>query len=102
MKLSSGQMLGRYEISGFLGRGGMGVVYRARDEQLGREVAVKVLNEVAAENPKRIERFEQEPRSEARLSHTNILDIHDFGSHDGIMFAVTELLSGQTLGERLL
>jgi tetratricopeptide (TPR) repeat protein/TolB-like protein len=80
----------------------MGVVYRARDAQLGREVAVKVLNEVAAEIPRRIERFEQEARSVARLSHPNILDIHDFGTHDGIMFAVTELLNGQTLRERLL
>ena len=101
MELKSGQTLGRYEITGYLGAGGMGVVYRARDSQLGREVAVKILNEEAASSPSRIERFEREARAVARLSHPNILDIHDFGTHEGITYAVTELLHGQTLADRL-
>ncbi len=94
-------MLGRYEIQSHLGEGGMGVVYRARDSRLGREVAIKVLNEEAAESPARIDRFVQEARSVARLSHPNILDIHDFGTHDGINYAVTEFLQGKTLRDRL-
>jgi serine/threonine protein kinase/tetratricopeptide (TPR) repeat protein len=101
MELISGQTLGRYEITGYLGAGGMGVVYRALDSQLGREVAVKILNEDAASSPSRIERFEREARAVARLSHPNILDIHDFGTHEGITYAVTELLHGQTLADRL-
>ena len=101
MKLTAGQTLGRYEILGYLGAGGMGVVYRARDSRLGREVAVKILNERAADSPPRIERFKREARAVARLSHPNILDIHDFGTHDGITYAVTELLHGQTLYDRL-
>jgi len=101
MKLTAGQTLGRYEIKGYLGAGGMGVVYRARDTQLGREVAVKILKGRAAGSPPRIERFKREARAVARLSHPNILDIHDFGTHDGIIYAVTELLHGKTLGERL-
>ena len=101
MELVAGQSLGRYEITGHLGAGGMGVVYRARDAQLGRDVAVKVLNDRAASQPSRIERFSREAQAVARLSHPNILAIHDFGTHEGIAYAVTELLQGQTLADRL-
>jgi len=101
MELDSGQSLGRYEIIGHLGAGGMGVVYRARDAQLGREVAVKVLTDEATDSPQRIERFQREARAVARLSHPNILSIHDFGVHEGINYAVTELLHGHTLSQRL-
>lgn len=101
MDLSAGHSLGRYEIRGYLGAGGMGVVYRAHDAQLGREVAVKVLNDRAAGDPSRVERFVREARAVARLSHPNILDIHDFGSHEGIVYTVTELLRGHTLEQRL-
>ncbi len=96
-----GQSLGRYEVTGYIGAGGMGVVYRARDTELGRDVAIKVLNDRAASEPSRIERFSREARAVARLSHPNILDIHDFGTHDGTAYAVTELLKGQTLADRL-
>ncbi len=96
-----GQSLGRYEVTGYIGAGGMGVVYRARDTELGRDVAIKVLNDRAASQPSRIERFSREARAVARLSHPNILDIHDFGTHDGTAYAVTELLKGQTLADRL-
>jgi eukaryotic-like serine/threonine-protein kinase len=101
MDLSAGHSLGRYEITGHLGAGGMGVVYRARDAQLGREVAVKVLNDRAAGDPSRVERFVREARAVARLSHPNILDIHDFGNHEGIVYTVTELLRGHTLEHRI-
>lgn len=101
MDLSAGHSLGRYEITGHLGAGGMGVVYRARDTQLGREVAVKVLNDRAAGDPSRVERFVREARAVARLSHPNILDIHDFGDHEGIVYTVTELLRGHTLEHRI-
>ena len=94
-------MLGRYEILGYLGQGGMGVVYRARDTRLDRDVAVKTLNEEAARSPTRIKRFVQEARAVARLSHPNILDIHDFGTHGGINYSVTEFLQGKTLWDRL-
>ena len=101
MELAEGETLGRYEIVGHLGAGGMGVVYRARDLRLGRDVAIKVLNDHSAGLPSRIERFALEARAVARLSHPNILDIHDFGTHEGITYAVTELLVGQTLADRL-
>jgi len=101
MELVAGQSLGRYEITGHLGAGGMGVVYRARDAQLGRDVAVKVLNDRSASQPSRIERFAREAQAVARLSHPNILAIHDFGTHEGIAYAVTELLQGQTLADRI-
>ncbi len=100
--LSRGQRLGRYEVLGPLGAGGMGEVYRARDDELEREVAVKVLPERVAGDPLRLERFQREARAVARLSHPNILEIHDFGSDDGISYAVTELLEGETLREQML
>lgn len=101
MELAEGQTLGRYEIVRRLGEGGMGVVYQARDIRLGRDVAIKVLNDHSVGLASRIERFALEARAVARLSHPNILDIHDFGTHEGITYAVTELLVGQTLADRL-
>ena len=96
-----GRRLGRYEIVSLIGSGGMGEVYRARDVQLGRDVAVKVLSAKASEDPRRLERFEQEAHAVALLSHPNILDIHDFGVDGGVTYAVTELLEGKNLRERL-
>lgn len=96
-----GRKLGRYEIVGLIGKGGMGEVYRARDTELGREVAVKVLPERTAGNEERLERFRREARAVAQLSHPNILDIHDFGIEDGVTYAVTERLEGSDLKERL-
>jgi len=97
-----GQSLGRYEVLELLGEGGMGVVYRALDTQLDREVAIKVLREDAISEPKRIERFEREARAVARLSHPNILEIFDFGHDQGVDYAVMELLDGETLRHRLV
>src|SRR5262249_29584425 len=70
--------------------------YRARDTRLNRDVAVKVLPESVARDADAIARFEREARAVAALSHPNILSIHDFGSQDGVVYAVTELLQGQT------
>src|SRR5438309_2538973 len=93
--------LGPYEILGPLGAGGMGVVYRARDTRLEREVAVKVLPDAFVNDPDRRARFEREAKAVAALSHPNILAIHDFGRHEGVTYAVTELLEGETLREML-
>src|SRR5437763_755266 len=99
--LAAGTRLGPYQILAPLGRGGMGEVYRARDSRLGREVAVKVLPEQTATDPDRLARFEQEARAVAVLSHPNILVLYDFGTDGGVTFAVTELLEGETLRQRL-
>ena len=101
MTLSPGSRLGPYEILAPLGAGGMGEVYRAHHPRLGREVAIKVLPERVAADPEALVRFEREARAVAALSHPNILAIFDFGSDNGISYAVTELLQGETLAERL-
>jgi len=92
-----GRTLGHYEILGPLGAGGMGEVYRARDERLEREVAIKVLPAALAGDVNRLARFEREAKALARLSHPNILTIHDFGREHETSFAVMELLEGETL-----
>lgn len=97
-----GQALGRYEIVALVGKGGMGEVYRARDTELGRDVAVKVLPAETAQDEGRLERFKREARAVAQLSHPNILDIHDFGTENGVSYSVTELLEGNDLRERLI
>jgi TolB-like protein/Flp pilus assembly protein TadD len=79
----------------------MGEVWRARDERLDRDVAIKVLPAEVADHPDRRARFEREARALARLSHPNILAIHEFGEDRGVVYAVTELLEGETLGARL-
>jgi len=100
--LPAGARLGPYEIVAPLGAGGMGEVYRARDERLGRDVAVKVLPASSlAGGPDRLRRFEQEARAAAALNHPNILAVHDVGAHDGQPYVVSELLEGMTLREAL-
>jgi eukaryotic-like serine/threonine-protein kinase len=96
-----GTCLGRYFLSAPLGAGGMGEVFRAQDALLGREVAVKMLPERFATDPNRLARFEREAKSLAALSHPNILAIYDYGTESGVPFAITELLTGETLRERL-
>jgi len=93
--------LGPYEIRSPLGTGGMGEVYRARDERLKRDVAIKVLPQSLAADPDALARFEREAMAVAALSHPNILAIHDFGTHAGTAYAVMELLEGETLGAKL-
>ncbi|HET6374080.1 MAG TPA: serine/threonine-protein kinase, partial [Candidatus Polarisedimenticolia bacterium] len=96
-RLTPGTLLGRrYRLGGQLGRGGMGVVLRATDEQLGREVAVKVLTE-AASSPDARERLLREARAAAALNHASIVAVHDVGEHEGIPFFVMELVPGSDL-----
>jgi len=102
MSLDPGTRLGPYEIVSQLGQGGMGVVFRARDTRLDRDVAVKVLSRNMAEDEDARQRFEREAKAVAALSHPNILAIHDFGRHEGTFFAAMELLEGETLRQRLV
>jgi serine/threonine-protein kinase len=94
-----GTTLGHYRITAKLGEGGMGVVYRAHDERLDRDVAIKVLHEDVAQDVDRLARFEREAKAVAKLDHPNILAIHDFGTEEGVNYAVTELLEGESLRE---
>jgi Tol biopolymer transport system component len=101
MSVAPGTRLGPYEIVSQLGQGGMGVVFRARDTKLDRDVAVKVLPKNLAEDPEALSRFEREAKAVAALSHPNILAIHDFGREEGSVYAAMELLEGETLRQRL-
>ena len=101
MTLSPGSRLAQYEIVAAVGSGGMGVVYRARDTRLGREVAVKVMAPHVASDPVMRRRFETEARAVASLSHPGILSIYELAVADGIPFAVMELLDGRNLRERI-
>ncbi len=95
-------MLGPYQIVGLIGEGGMGAVYRAKDTRLGRDVAIKVLTNVAFSDRERLLRFEQEARATGMLNHPNLLTVYDVGrDDDGNPFLVTELLEGETLRSRL-
>ena len=89
--------LGRYELTAALGAGAMGEVYRAKDLRLDRDVAIKILPEHFARDPVRRGRFEREAKAIAALSHPNILAIYDYGIEQEILFAVLELLDGETL-----
>lgn len=103
MSLAEGTKLGNFEITGPLGKGGMGEVYRARDTKLGREVAIKVLLESLASDPERLARFEREAQTIAALNHANIAIVHGF-EHDeqlDLHFLIMEFIDGNTLGNRL-
>ena len=101
MPLQPNAMLGPYQIIGTIGEGGMGVVYRAKDTRLGRDVAIKVLPADVSADPARLRRFEQEARAAAALNHSNILAVYDTGREGDRAYIVTELLEGQTLRELL-
>ncbi len=99
---------GRYELLERIGMGGMAIVYKAKDDLLGRNVAIKILREEYKENEEFIRRFKVESQAAASLSHQNIVQIYDVGEEDGIHYIVMELLEGETLksymkskGERL-
>lgn len=96
-----GQALNHYKITSHLGTGGMGEVYRALDTRLGREVAIKLLPVAFSTDQDRLRRFEQEARAAGMLNHPNVLTIYDIGEHDGTPYIVSELLTGETLRERL-
>jgi serine/threonine protein kinase len=94
---------GRYRIESLIGAGGMGEVYRATDETLGRAVAIKVLHPALVQSRERVERFIREARAASLLNHPNVVTVHDAGqSEDGAQYIVTELVEGPTLRERLV
>src|SRR5450432_4876145 len=101
MTLSAGTRLGPYEILSPIGAGGMGEVYRARDERLKREVAIKVLPASFSADPDRLRRFEHEAQAAGVLNHPNITAVYDIGSHEGAPYVVQELLEGETLRAEL-
>ncbi|HEY5610752.1 MAG TPA: serine/threonine-protein kinase, partial [Thermoanaerobaculia bacterium] len=101
MELAPKTRLGPYEILSPLGVGGMGVVYRAIDTRLGRQVAIKLLPEHLAQDGRSRERFEREARSLGALAHPNILAIFEFEVEDALPFVVMELLEGETLSKRI-
>jgi Tol biopolymer transport system component len=101
MTLSTGTKLGPYQILSPIGAGGMGEVYRARDERLKRDVAIKVLPASFSQDADRLKRFEQEAQAAGALNHPNITAVYDFGEHDDAPYIVTELLEGETLRSRL-
>ena len=101
MTVTTGTTIGRYAVGGLLGAGGMGEVYRAHDQQLARDVAIKVLPPAFSADADAVQRFEQEARATAAFNHPGVLAIYDFGVHEGRSYLVTELLEGETLRERL-
>ena len=101
MGFSRGTRLGSYEITSLLGAGGMGEVYRAKDLELGRDVAIKVLRKELASEPAGLKRFEQEARTASALNHPNITTIYHIGEHQGMRYIVMEYVDGKTLREML-
>src|SRR5258708_5743051 len=101
MALTSGILLGPYEIQSPLGAGGMGEVYRARDTRLDRTVAIKILSSQLSSNSEARQRFDREARSISSLSHPNVCQLYDVGSQDGTSYLVMEYLEGETLADRL-
>jgi Tol biopolymer transport system component len=99
--LAPGSRLGPYEITAKLGEGGMGVVFKAKDFHLGREVALKVLPEGFTEDPERLQRFEREAKLLAQLNHPNIAHVYGLETSGDIRALVMELVEGPTLAERL-
>jgi serine/threonine-protein kinase len=96
-----GTTVSHYRITAKLGEGGMGEVYRAHDERLDRDVAIKVLPEEVAQDEARLARFEREAKLLASLNHTNIATLHGLEEHEGQRFLVMELAEGETLAERI-
>lgn len=101
MPLESGTKLGPYELLDFVGEGGVGEVYRARDHKMGRDVAIKVMRPEFASEPERLKLFEQEARAASALNHPNIVTTHDFGQDGDTPYMVMEFVEGETLREML-
>src|SRR5579872_6370520 len=101
MPLASATTIGPYEISSLIGVGGMGEVYRARDTRLNRDVAIKVLSEHLEKDLLALTRFQREAMAVAALAHPNILVLYDVGVEGEASYAVTELIEGETLRDRL-
>src|SRR5215831_18366260 len=99
MSLPTGTRLGLYEITGAIGAGGMGEVYRARDTKLGRDVALKVIPDLFASDPERLARFEREAQVLASLNHPNIAHIYGVEESGAVKALVMELVEGRTLDQ---
>ncbi|HEX3744280.1 MAG TPA: protein kinase [Bryobacteraceae bacterium] len=101
MSFATGGYLGPYKVIERLGEGGMGAVFRARDERLNRDVAVKVLHPTSVSDPECQRRFAQEARAVSALNHPNILTVHDIGEAAGWPYIVTELIDGESLSDAI-
>src|SRR3990172_4684083 len=101
MQIAPGRRIGPYEVTGVLGAGGMGEVYRARDSGLNRDVALKVLPDLFAADPERLARFTREAQTLAALNHPNIAHIHGLEESGGVRALVMELVEGDDLSQRL-
>jgi serine/threonine protein kinase len=101
MPAQPGQVLSHYRLTEKIGEGGMGVVWKARDTTLDRDVAIKVLPDAFAEDQKRLARFQREAKTLAALNHPNIAAIHGLEESDGLRFLVMELVPGESLAQRL-
>ena len=101
MAFAAGTRFGVYEITGLIGVGGMGEVYRASDTKLGREVAIKTLPSELAKDPDRLARFEREAKLLASLNHAHIAAIYGLHEHEGMQFLAMELVEGETLERKL-
>jgi len=97
----NGRVIGHYRILEKIGAGAMGEVFRARDERLGRDVALKLIRPASSGNPDHLRRFELEARAAAALNHPNIVAIYDVGLDEGVPYIVSELLEGKTLRAQL-
>ncbi|MBE2196416.1 MAG: protein kinase [Anaerolinea sp.] len=96
-----GRQFGGYTITGMLGKGGMAAVYRARQESMGREVALKIIDPELLRESEFVKRFEREMRAIGMMSHAHILKVFDFGQQDGVFYMVMELLSGGSVAEMI-
>ena len=96
-----GTELGQYQLEKFLGKGGMGVVYRALQPRLNRQVAVKILSDTQAARPEQVKRFHREAETSARLEHPHIVPVYDYGTENEMNFVVMRLLAGGSLSDHL-
>ena len=101
MALNVGARLGHYDVIALIGQGGMGEVYRARDEHLDRNVALKVLPAGAFTDETARKRFRKEALALSKLNHPNIATVYDFDTQDGVDFLVMEYVEGMTLSEKV-
>src|SRR6516162_10590254 len=97
MAICQPKKLGKYDILEVIGRGGMGVVYKAIDRALGRLVAIKMMTVGSADDPELLKRFYREAQSAGKLQHPNIVTIYDLGDQDGNPYMVMEFLEGESL-----